>query len=400
MPNQITNQQPANSMPVPVGDGDEFTQLRAYAGDVLYTEGMQCTHMYVIKEGEVDLYMLREEKRVVVETLGPGQTFGLSPQLINGRRLNNAAARTYCELYLVPNETLEKEFGALSRLTHGMLRSYTDRLATAHELIATRVNYQPDILVYAQLLQLVGMAEVGRQKSDVRAGASAAVIASPLLSDIFGYARAMLGHSDVHIRNSIGKLMMLHLIRVSDETGHGKRALFAPRDIVSQARKITSANPDEGKLDYEYISVDEFAAMVDVDRSLLLRKLAGGEFAQDLFTFRKSEILRLLNDKGKKFFADRKLKSPEEFSDINDLQFADQKSVFDAVSRCDAYDLAKVLATVEEEAAKEKILASLSRSKSEDVEREMQSLGKVDPIEVQHIARGIVAAVKERMIQR
>ena len=69
-----------------------FSQMRAFAGDVLYTEGMPGTHMYVIKEGEVDIYMIREEKRVVVETLGRGQCFGMTPRLLNGSRTNNAVA--------------------------------------------------------------------------------------------------------------------------------------------------------------------------------------------------------------------------------------------------------------------------------------------------------------------
>lgn len=86
---------------MPVGPDEGFTQQRAYAGDVLYTEGMPGHHLYVIKEGAIDIYMVREEKRVVVETLGPGQCFGVPAQLVQGRRSNNAAARSYCELYLI-----------------------------------------------------------------------------------------------------------------------------------------------------------------------------------------------------------------------------------------------------------------------------------------------------------
>lgn len=391
---------PAVSVPMPIDEGEGFTQQRAYAGDVLYTEGMAGTHLYVIKEGAVDIYMVREEKRVVVESLGQGQCFGMSSQLIQGRRANNAAASTYCELYLIGIDTLERELSDTPKFTRGVLRSLSERLAVAHELIATRVNYQPDILVYAQLLQLLGMAEVGRQKTDLKGGVAQPVIASPLLSEVFTYARTLLGHSDVHIRNSIGKLLMLHLIRIDDEKGSGKRVMFAPRDIVNQARRIARTHADQGKLDYEYVSVDEFAALVEVDRSILMKKLAGSEFADDLFTFRKSEILRLLDTKGKKFFSDRKIKSPEEFNDVSDLEFADQKSLFDVVSRCDLYDLAKLLSTVEEESVKAKVLACLSRTKREEVENDLSGMGAVDPVEALHIGKALVAAVKERMLKR
>lgn len=398
------NTSPASTRPValsmPVGPDEGFTQQRFYSGDVLFTEGMPAHHLYVIKEGAVDIYMVREEKRVVVETLGPGQCFGVPAQLVNGRRSNNAAARSYCELYLVGYDTLEDELGDTPKFTRGLLRSLVERLEVAHELIATRVNYQPDILVYAQLLQLLGMAEVGRPKNDVRGGSGPAVLASPLLTDVFTQARGLLGHSDLHIRNSIGKLMRLHLIRVDDENGNGKRVIFSPKDIVHQARRITEDQADTEKVSYEYVSVDEFAAMVDVDRSLLLKKLAGSEFSEDIFTFRKSEVVRLLNDKGKKFFADRKVKTPDQFTDVDDLAFADQKSLFDAVGRCDLYDLAKLLCSLDDEALRQKLLACLARSKREEVQQDMASMGAVDPMEVLQTGRALVAAVREKMLAK
>ncbi len=390
----------ATAMPMPVGPDEGHTQQRFYSGDVLYTEGMPAHHLYVIKEGSVDIYMVREEKRVVVETLGPGQCFGVPAQLVNGRRSNNAAARSYCELYLVGYDTLEDELGDTPKFTRGLLRSLVERLEVAHELIATRVNYQPDILVYAQLLQLLGMAEVGRPKNEVRGGSGPAVLASPLLTDVFTQARGLLGHSDLHIRNSIGKLMRLHLIRVDDENGNGKRVIFSPKDIVHQARRITEDQADTEKVSYEYVSVDEFAAMVDVDRSLLLKKLAGSEFSEDIFTFRKSEVVRLLNDKGKKFFADRKIKTPDQFTDVEDLVFADQKSLFDAVGRCDLYDLAKLLCSLDDEALRQKLLACLARSKREEVQQDMASMGAVDPMEVLQTGRALVAAVREKMLAK
>lgn len=388
----------STSLLMPVGPDEGFTQQRFYAGDVLYTEGMPAHHLYVIKEGSVDLYMVREEKRVVVETLGPGQCFGVPAQLVNGRRANNAAARSYCELYLIGYDTLESELAETPRFTRGLLRSLVERLDVAHELIATRVNYQPDILVYAQLLQLLGVAETGRPKNDARGGSGPAVLASPLLTDVFTQARGLLGHSDVHIRNCIGKLLRLHLIRVDDENGSGKRVIFSPKDIVHQARRITEDHADTEKVSYEYVSVDEFAAMVDVDRSLLLKKLAGSEFSEDIFTFRKSEVVRLLNDKGKKFFADRKIKTPDQFTDVEDLAFADQKSLFDAVGRCDLYDLAKLLCSLEDEALRQKLLACLARSKREEVQQDMASMGAVDPMEVLQTGRALVAAVREKML--
>ena len=385
---------------MPIEDDAHFTQQRFYAGDVIYTEGMACSNMYVIKDGEVDFYLIREEKRVVVRTLGKGQCFGMTPRLLNGNRTTNACARTYCELYLVENDKLDAELHALPKLMHGILRTLADQSALANELIATRVNYQPDLLVYAQLLYILGIADIGKQKAETVVNQAHSALASPALSDVFSTARALLGHSDVHIRSCLGKLVMLHLVRIADEKGNGKRVIFAPKDIVAQARKISDTHKDHGKLDYEYVNVDEFSALVDVDRSTLLKKLAGSEFAEDIFTFRKSEIVRLLSDKGRKFFADRKIKSPEDFTDISDIEFADQKSTFDVISRCDVYDLAKLIGNSSEEIIKIKIMACLSRSKQEELEGDISNLKAVDPIEVQQIGKAIIFNIKEKMMKR
>ena len=390
-----------STAPLPFDEKAPFTQQRAYAGDVLYTEGMPSHHMYVVKEGIVDIYMVREEKRVVVETLGKGQCFGMSLHDLRGKRINNAAARTYCELYLVSNDTLEQDLAGAPDLTRSLLHALSDRLAMAHELIATRVNYQSDILIYAQLLQLMGNADLARQGVPARAKpGSAEALAAPLLADVFINARTLFGHSDKHVRACLGKLLGLHLLRVEDESGSGKRLIFSPKDIVAQARKVAQTQVEHSKLEYEYVSVDEFAALVDVDRSLLLRKVAGSEFSDDVFTFRKSEIMRLLNEKGKKFFVERKIKRPDEFTDIADLEFADQKSVFATVAQFDTLDLAKVLSTVDEDSVKQKILSALSRSKREEVEADLQGLTNVDPMDVQRISQSMIASVQKLMMRQ
>ncbi len=381
-------------------EGVNFSQIRAYAGDVLFTEKMAGTQVYLIKEGQVDLYLMREERRVTVESLGKGQFFGMNSSLLNKGRTTNAAAATYSEFYVIDSASLDQYLKIAPKIVRAILSTFASRIAAFSELVATRVNYQPEILVYSQLLQLLGMAEIGGRSADPRGKASQPMVASVVLTELFGHARAILGHSDPHIRLIVGKLLSLHLIRIEDESGSGKRVIFSPKGIVLQARKLSAAEKEQAKVDYEYVKVDEFAAMVDVDRSTLLAKLARNEFSEDIFTFRKSEILRLLDTKGKKFFSDRKIKSPEEFVDIEDLEFADQRSIVEVLSKVDSFDLAKALFKLEEGKAKEKILTSLPRMKREEVEADVLSLSDVDPIESSQQATLIVERVKGVMLAR
>lgn len=379
----------------------QYSQVRAFAGEVLYTEGMPALHMYVVKDGEVDLYLLRDEKRTVVETLKKGQCFGIEPHMSAHVRLHNAAARTYCELYLIEVRAIIESVEVSPDLAKSMLTTLSERLSAAHRLIATRVNYQPDLLIYAQLLYLLGMADLGKQSTTpaVRGQAPAPGTARPLLQDLMVNARLMFGHSDKHIRGCVAKLLSLHIVRLED-SGNGKQLLFAPKDVVSQVRNVVNSDVDNDKLTYEYISVEEFAALLDIEPKLVLRKLASGEFAEDIFTFRRAEILRVLNEKGRRFFLERKIKPPSEFSDVTDLEFADQKSVFAVVAKVDTFDLAKVLSTLEEGAVKTKILASLSARRREEVESDLKGMGPVDPMEAQRIGKGIVDEIKALMMKQ
>ena len=391
----------------------KFSQVRAFAGDVLYTEGMPAPHMYVVKEGEVDLYLVRDEKRTVIETLRKGQCFGIEPHQAASTRVHNAAARTYCELYLIDNGTVNRAIDASADLVRSALNTLSERLSVAHELIARRVNYQPELLMYAQLLQLAGLADLGRQAGSAppgnrplarthgsRGSDAAPQVAQPLLQDLITQARTLFGHSDRHIRGLLGKFVSLHLVRIVDDGASGKRVAFSPRDLVAQVRKIVDDDADIDRLVYEYLSLDEFAAMVDVDRAVLLKKLADGEFAEDIFTFRRSEIMRALDQKGRRYFAERKGKAPAEFADVSDIEFADPRSVFAVVSKMDTYDLAKVLHTLGDGDARRKILGALSSRRRADLEQDLKDLREVDPVEVQQLGSTLIGNVRATMLQQ
>jgi hypothetical protein len=383
------------------------SQVRAFAGDVLYTVGMPATHFYVVKDGEVDLYLVRDEKRTVVETLRPGQCFGIEPHQQAPLRQHNAAARSYCELYIVELAAVRDEIAGTPDLVRGLLDTLSERLEVAHEVIARRANFQPDLLIYANLLALLGAADLGRlAQSQAGAGArgrdaAEAGMARPLVSDVFTQARLMFGHSDKHIRAMLAKLVGLHLVRIDDERGTGKQVLFSPKDLMVRARQVVAADPDNDKLRYEYIGVDEFAALVEAERGQVLRKLAASEYADDVFTFRRAEILRLLNEKGKRFFVERRIKPPAEFSDLADLEFADAKSIFAAVSKVDGFALAQAMTALEEgSVAKTKIMACLSQRRRAELEEELSGLGAVDPVQAQQIGQQIINEVKTLMLNK
>ncbi len=374
------------------------SQLRAFAGDVIYKEGMPATHLYVIVEGEVDLFLVRDGKRTVVETLHKGQCFGIEPHLERPERLHNAAARTYCEMSLVPLHAVAEAVADSAGLAQGLLRTLSERLVAAHRLIATRVNFQPELLVYAQILHLLGQAEVGRAAVVLRPGAEArSPQAQPLLQEVMSQAKLMLGHSERHALACLGRLQSAHLVHIEDERGQGKRVRFSVRDIVSDTRRLVAGDADAERLTHETISLDEFAELVEVDRTVLLRKLATGDLADDVFTFRRDEILRLLDTQGRRYFAERRVKPPQDFSDVADLEFADAKSLFAALAQRDSLDLAKLLAPLDGEPVRQRILDALPRRRRDEVEADLDGLVP-DPVEAQQLGAALVAEVRRLML--
>ena len=113
-----------------------------------------------------------------------------------------------------------------------------------------------------------------------------------------------------------------------------------------------------------------------------------------------TEIVRLLDEKGRRYFAERKLKQPADFSDLSDIEFADRRSIFDAVARMDSYDLAKVLHGLEAGQARDKLLGALSERRRQDVEQELQDVGDIDPVEARQIGNQLVNHVKAAMMQQ
>ena len=64
------------------------------AGEVLYREGDVGDYMYGIAEGEIELV----HQGVVLETLEPGEVFGVGGMLGVGLRRTDAIAKTDCKL--------------------------------------------------------------------------------------------------------------------------------------------------------------------------------------------------------------------------------------------------------------------------------------------------------------
>ena len=187
---------------------------------------------------------------------------------------------------------------------------------------------------------------------------------------------------------------------VGGTTGAGKSE-FLQAWVLGLAHALS---PDRvNYLFVDYKGGSAFAKCVELPHCVGLVTDLNPYLVRRVLTGLRAELKRrehLLNDKGKKVFADRKIKTRDQFTDVEDLVFADQKSLSDAGGRCDLYDLAKLLCSLDDEALRQKLLACLARSKREEVQQDMASMGAVDPMEVLQTGRALVAAVREKMLAK
>jgi hypothetical protein len=98
------------------------------------------------------------------------------------------------------------------------------------------------------------------------------------------------------------------VVTVDDGKPAYQMVRFNHEEIVKKAQNLPeSANQDligYIRSELELVDLAEIEALVGVDRAAILRKLAQAELAEELFVFRKSAVMRYLDEKGAAYFSD------------------------------------------------------------------------------------------------
>ncbi|OXH91410.1 cAMP-binding protein, partial [Burkholderia multivorans] len=238
--------------------------------------------------------------------------------------------------------------------------------------------------------------------------AQAEQAAVPLV-DVIRKCRAIAGHSRPHVMAMLRRMEKLNLVTIeaaSVEAGgvaleHSASAdarqvvTFDAARIVDRAQQVADHDLDLSiNSELELIELADLESLIGVDRKLLLNKLAHGEIADDVFAFRKSKVLSFVERKGVAYFSRRDARRAADVRALEDLVWVDQRTLFEIVSAFDTYDLAKLIANVDDRAVADRLFSVMTEVRRNEVSWVMRRDLKVDPVEVDDIERRLLDAVR------
>lgn len=377
---------------------------------MIYSEGyVGKPVIYVIADGRVELSTQCDDKRVVLATLGKGEFFGEAALLPVEPRASTAKALTFCQLTVIEASVVEQELERASPLLRHLVRTLIRREKRKDDLLATytHADFLPGVVSYAHVLALMAGSVVRDSRDDrMRRGQPEEVSVS--LAEVIKKCRAIAGHSRLHVMAMLKRMEKLNLVSLdagrseylsrnsADEGALGRQSVtFDPARITERAQQVGDRELDIAiTSELELIELSDLESLIGVERKVLLNKLSNAEIAEDVFAFRKTNVLHYIEEKGVSYFTKRNARALAALESLADLEFVDQRTLFDALSAFDTYDIAKLVASTQDTAITDKLFSVMTEARKNEVSWVMRRDLKVDPLEVQDIEQRLIAHIK------
>lgn len=385
----------------------------AAPGEVIYSEGYAGEPvLYVITEGKVELSTRCDDKKVVLATLGKGEFFGEAVLLQAEPRAHTAKALSFCQLTVVHARMVEEELERASPLLRHIVRTTIRRGRKKDDLLATytHADFLPGVVSYAHVLALMANTDnADSMDGRMRRGQSDEV--SVPLPEVIKKCRAIAGHSRPHVMTMLGRMEKLNLVSLGtgraeqlsgnsrfgggDAVSNRQVVTFDPVRITERAQQVADQDLDIAiNSELELIELADLEALVGVERKMLLSKLSHDEIAEDVFAFRKTKVLHYVESKGVSYFTKR-ARGSGDVKSLEDIQFVDHRTLFDAVSTTDTYDLAKLGASAGDQAIVDKLFSVMTEARKKEVSWVMRRDLKIDQAEVEDIEQRFLATIRD-----
>ena len=381
-------------------------------GEVIYAEGFSAESvLYVITDGKVEISTQCDDKKVVVATLGKGEFFGEATLLGPEPRSNTAKALTFCQLTVIDTSVVEQELERVSPLLRHITRTMIRRSKKKDDLLATytHADFLPGVISYAHVLSLMAGND---SESGGRTWRARSDEVSVPLREVVKKCRAIAGHSRLHVMVMLKRMERFNLItleasglegvsaqpgrRVGEEGAIDRQHVtFDPRRITERAQLVADHELDVAVTsELELIELTDLEALIGVGKNLILNKLSRAEIAEDVFAFRKARVLHFVEEKGVSYFSRPDRRTARELRSLDDLDVVDDRSLSEAVSGFDTYDMARLLASLPQQPVTDRLLSAMTEARRKEVSWIMRRDIKTDPIEVANIEDRFVEAVR------
>jgi flagellar motor switch protein FliG len=105
-------------------------------------------------------------------------------------------------------------------------------------------------------------------------------------------------------------------------------------------------------------------------------------------------VLNYVEEKGVAYFTKRAVRGAGALNSLDDLVLVDERTLFEAVSGMDTYDLAKLLAGVNDASLSSRLLSVMGEVRKNEVSWLMRREIKIDPAEVAEIEQRLIESVR------
>lgn len=379
-------------------------------GETVLKEGQTGVKAYVVKSGRLSAFRVRENTRITVGIMGPGQVVG-ELSVLSGKPANfTVEAEEYSEL-------LEIDFGVLhsllSRCPVPVQNIVNFMVARQYDLARLITTHQvPNLfLAVCQVIELFWKANApvapARERSREEGVSLGAVCRA---------VRNVLPLSTLEVEEIVQRLAGVGLVQVEDVRGSrfGQDAFGRRVKVASYVENRLLVVPDIGNFLVkakslqesletsgerpcqcaEFLGLDDYAALVGASPEMLLKKLGNQEAPREIVFFHKAGGERFAAEMGPEFFQKTKRKRlrPEDLESVDDVVEVDNATLQEAFSAL-GFHKVSVLYAGAGDAARARIEENLSQKIREVVTEEAKAM-TLDETELSDVEAELMELIK------
>jgi CRP-like cAMP-binding protein len=284
-----------------MSENTNINKIKVFSkGDIIFHEGQPSDHFYILQKGEVEVSIRKNEKRVVIGTLGPGEFFGEMGLLSSEPRSASCRALAYVEVARISNDDFKKTLKNSHPLVGKIINVLLRRLRRSNVLAASQGASANFFYAVATMLDL-----------NFRAANSDSISEGLFIKQLTA-TLGILPHQAKDILQRFAGFGLIQIQRQQKGPAPARaddmsQLLLVSSNLLADARIIQDQEPDKTLPDslsseLEFMEIKDALEFYDIDQEKFYRRLSATDFPEHLFFINKSVLSNLLKAKGKPFF--------------------------------------------------------------------------------------------------